>query len=244
MLSFSVLRILTLLALLFFLSSCIDGEEEITVNPDASGTFVARYEFPSAVAARMGPPARYRRELQRIDEEEDAIEITHMEIGFVRGKLIFHLDVTFHDVTELLEVAERQQEKFVTATGVEASEFDTLLGGIDFALDGTQIDFTRAMALGPMLPTTVRINPRFLMDSQFRFKINLPIGVESSNAHEISADGKSMAWSFMLRDYIDQPIQMEFRTKPLVPWWAWIVLPLTLIAILFLIWKVVRRVLK
>ena len=239
-----MIRFLTLLAPLFFLVSCIDGEEEITVNADASGTFTARYEFPSAVAARMGPPARYRKELQRIDEEEDSIEITHMEIGFVRGKLIFHIDANLDDVTKLLEVAERQRKKFVEGTGVEASELDVFLGGIDFALNGTQIDFSRAMALGPMFPDAVRDNPRLLMDSQFRFKINLPIGVESSNAHEVSADGKSMAWSFMLRDYIDEPIEMEFRTKPLIPWWAWIVLPLTLIAILFLIWKVVRRVLK
>lgn len=237
-----MIRFLALVAPLFFLVSCIEGEEELTVNLDASGLFKARYEFPAAVSARMGPPARYRRELQRIDAEEEGIEITQMEIGFVRGKLIFHLEAKFDNVLDLLQVAERQRDKFSEGTGMKASELEVFLGGIAFKLDGLNAEYFRSMDLGPMFPATLKKNPALLMDSEFRFKINLPVAVESSNADQVSADGKSMTWSFMLQDYVNKPIEMNFRTQEVVPWWAGVLGVIVLLLVIWLLWRLIRKV--
>ncbi|MGC6427828.1 MAG: hypothetical protein ACON5H_12650 [Akkermansiaceae bacterium] len=235
-----MIRVLSFLLPLFIMISCIDGEEEITVNADASGTFKVRYEFPSAAAAEIGPPAKYRRELERIDAEEEGIRITHQEIGFVRGKLLIHVEAEFDDVTDLLEIADRQQENFIEGTGIGPGKLENLLGGIHFALEGMKADFSRRLEIGSMLPEMVRNDPRLLLESEFRFTINLPIAIESSNAAELSADRKSMSWKFLLRDYVDQPIVMKFRTEPLVPWWAWIFLTGILLLVLMGLCKLVR----
>lgn len=236
-----MIRILALLAPLFLFISCINGEEELTVNFDASGTFTARYEFPTAAAASLGPPARYRRELERIDQEEDSIEITHLEFGFVRGKLLIHIKAKFDNVTKLLEISERQKGKFAKGVGMDAGELDLLADGISVDLNNLKVDYSRAMDLRPILPSMAINNPRLLRDSKFRFKINLPVAIESSNAHAISPDRKSISWEFMLRDYVDKPINMTFKTETITPWWLWVLFVALVLIGFFTIRKLTRR---
>lgn len=218
-----MIRALFLIPLLFLLNSCIEGEEEIWINADASGKFVAHYEFPAAAASKMGPPAAYRRELRRIDEEEDSITINELEFGFLKAKLVIHLELEFDNALELFEISQRQGEKFAGETGMPPSELETFLGGIDVQRAGVAVDYSREMNFGPMFPGIVKDNPGVLDDSTFRYIIHLPTSVKESNAHDISNEGKTLEWSFLLKNYTVEPIEMTFRTNSLVPWWAWVV---------------------
>lgn len=203
---------------------------------------IAHYELPSAVAARMGPPGVYRRELARIDEEEDGIQINDLQFGFVKGKLVIHLEIEFDNALDLFEISERQGEQFAGETGMPPSELETFLGGIDVKLDGAAVNYQREMNLGPFFPGIVRDNPGMLDDSAFRYVIHLPVASESSNAHLISNEGRTLEWNFLLRDYVSKPIQMSFVSKSLVPWWVWVVSIILLLVIVFFIWQIFKRV--
>ncbi|MEC8942451.1 MAG: hypothetical protein VYC95_06945, partial [Verrucomicrobiota bacterium] len=52
------MRLLSLLPVLFslFLVSCIEGEEEIWLEPDGSGRIEATYKMPTAVVRKIGDP--------------------------------------------------------------------------------------------------------------------------------------------------------------------------------------------
>lgn len=237
-----MIRAFLLIPLLFLLNSCIEGEEEIWINADASGKMIAHYEFPAAAASKMGPPAAYRRELIRIDEEEDGIQINDLQFGFVKGKLVIHLEIEFENALDLLEISERQGEKFAGETGMPPSELETFLGGINVKRDGVAVDFSRTMNLAPMLPGIVKDNPRILDDSAFRYVIHLPTSVKESNAHDISNGGKTQEWVFLLKDYTVEPIEMSFKTKSLVPWWAWAIMALIVLLVIFGLWRLIRRI--
>lgn len=237
-----MIRALLLIPLLFLLNSCIEGEEEIWIDADASGKIIAHYELPSAVAARMGPPGVYRRELARIDEEEDGIQINNLQFGFVKSKLVIHLEIEFDNALDLLPISERQGEKFARETGMPPSELETFLGGIDVRVGNMRANYSRSMDLGPMFPRIVRDNPKVLDDSAFRFIMHLPFAAESSDAHTVSDGRKTLEWNFLLQDYVSKPIQMSFVSKSLVPWWAWVLGVILLLIVVIVILLVLKRV--
>ena len=70
--------VVTFGALCLVLSGCIEGEEEIWLNPDGSGRIEARYKMPSAVAKRIGEPDELVRVLQEAAERDPHVEITSL----------------------------------------------------------------------------------------------------------------------------------------------------------------------
>lgn len=226
---------------LLLLNSCIEGEEEVWINLDASGKLRAHYEFPPALKAQMGDPDVIVAALRALDEREDGIEIQALSFGMVGRQLIFHLEATFDDARDLLEISERNLDVLIEDTGMDPAQADAMSGGITFAMNGMSPSFQRDISLAGMFPEMIANNPGLLGSSNFRYLIHLPFPATETNAHKVENGGKTLIWRFLLKEHVTEPMSLSLKTKIVIPWWAWLIGGVLLLGLFFMSWRIFRR---
>lgn len=232
-------RLLSLLLCLsaFIFTSCVEGEEEIWIHQDGSGRILAHYELPGIAKNSLGNPNDTIRALKIIDEKEDGIEIQQLTFGEKKGKIVFHLEATFENALDLLELVERNEETFIEESGSDPAQIDAIAGIIDFKFEDLTPMFNRTVSLGGLFPPMVSKRPGMLGPSNFKYTIHLPAKVKDTNAHAISEDGKTVSWTFFLKNHFDQPMQMSLTTELPIPWWALAILALIVFGLAWLVWR-------
>jgi hypothetical protein len=234
--------ILSLLCLsVFIFTSCVEGEEEIWIHENGSGRILAHYELPGRIKNSLGNPENTIRALKIIDEKEDGIEIQQITYGEKNGKIVFHLEVTFEDILDLFELVERNEQTFIEEAGSDSAQIDSIVGVIDVKLEDLTPMLKRTVNLGSLFPPIVKNRPGMLGPSNFKYTIHLPAKVKDSNAHSISDDGKTVTWTFLLKNHFNQPMLMTVTTELPIPWWAWAALAVIVFGLAWLVWRFVIR---
>lgn len=223
------------------LSSCVEGDEEVWINDDASGYIVATYKLPKIALRQIGDPENFIKALTLIDEKEMMIEITQLSFEIKSGRAIFHLEVKFDDARELLSITERNRSLFSAETKTDPKYLDSILGDINFRFDGLTPAFDRLVIPNKIFPLMVNKRPKMLGSATFRYCIHMPTKVKDTNAHSISEDGKTVTWIFRLKNHFEDPISMKLRSERLLPNWTWPIITLILISLLWLVLKLKRQ---
>lgn len=222
---------------LFILNSCIEGEEEIWINQDASGRLVAHYSIPPLALSKLGKPEDYINAIKTIDEREDGIEVQVITFEIVNFKAVFHLEATFENAMDLLEIAERSESVFVEEANADPHQLDSLSGDIELGMEALSPTFSRSVSLASLLPAELQNSPQMLGKSNFKYTIHLPVAVEETNAHEISEDKKTVSWTFLLKNFATDPMVMSVKTKLPIPWWIIAILAAVVAFTIWLLWK-------
>lgn len=223
------------------LTSCVEGEEEVWINDDASGHVVVHYEIPSIALTQLGDPDEFVRAIELIDEKEDLIEITKLSFEAKSGRAIFHLEASFTDVREILSLSERNKPVFAEETGTDPDKLDSIMGDIHFRFDGLTPAFDREVSPKQIFPSAVARRPKMLGSAAFIYTIHMPTKVKETNAHSVSADGRTVCWAFKLKDHFENPMKMSLRAELPIPWFLWLIPVLALISLAGLIWKLRKR---
>ena len=127
-----MLNLISNLFLLFsivVLTSCVEGDEEVWINDDASGNIVATYKLPTIALRQIGDPDDFIKALKLIDEKEVMIEITDLSFEVKSGRAIFHLEAKFDDARELLSITERNKPVFSKQTKTDQKYPKKYVGG-------------------------------------------------------------------------------------------------------------------
>ncbi len=219
------------------LCSCIEGEEEIWIQPDASGRLRIHYELPQIALLQLPKPEEVVQSLHKIDQSENSLQITALSFEKKKGKIVFHLEAAFKDARKLTELPERYKDIFITDTSVNPQKIEHISGKIDFKLEGLTPTFFRSIDLSELFPAILKKFPKRLGASNFKYTIHLPAKVKESNAHSISEDGKTLQWTFFLQEQLTDPIEMAFTTELPLPWWLWPLLGLLSFTLIRLIWR-------
>jgi len=235
-----IFRLLHFLPILL-LSACIEGEEEIWIKGDGSGKLIAHYSLPSLALRQLGDPNDYVRAIKLIDDQEDGIAVQVITFKVKSGKAVLHLEATFENALDLLEIAERNESVFLEEAAADPEQMDAITGKIDLGIEGLSPTFKRAVSLGPILPALLQRSPAMLGASTFKYTIHLPADVTETNAHEISSDKRTVTWNFLLKEYTHDPMVMSLKTKLPIPWWVMAILAAIVFLIAGLIWKRGRR---
>jgi len=158
-----------LLFVCFFLSSCVEGEEEVWINSDGSGRFIAHYEFPIIALKDLGDPDVFVEMIHKIDQREESIEI--MDLYFVKkkNKAIFHLEASFEDAGALLELAARNQDLLIEDTGADPQQVEQMAGSTVFQLNGLTPTFHRTVILEGLIDQSLK---GFLGRSNFKYTMH------------------------------------------------------------------------
>ena len=217
-----VLIILNLLCALLLSSCRIEGDEEITLHADGSGTIRAYYRLPEKAFSREQSQivCDGLRELCERTEGLEALEYSHEDAG---GDLIgpkfqrLQLKMAF-DSKRAIESIELAGDSGEPSEEETIDTIQTLIGEVDLSIRGLTASLDRRVDLAPLLKD---ISPTLLGDSFFQYTIHFPKAVTESNAHEVTNAGVSLHWKFLLRDYTEEAIQLQAVAPLPVPSWLW-----------------------
>lgn len=240
-----------LIALLLFLpiavlTSCVEGEEEIWINADASGRATARYEFPTKALEELGDPADLLRAIERIDENEEGLEFQTCSFEKVGFNTALTIEATFENALDLLTIAERNQTVITEETSANPETLDGVAGKIDFQFEGINPTYDRAVSISSLFPADLAPLKEFalraaLRRAAFKYTLHVPSEILETNATQVSDDRKTATWIFPLKEHFEAPIQMSLKMRPPIPWWAWLILALLIAGIGWPIWRLIRR---
>ena len=220
------------------LNSCVEGEEEVWIEPDGSGRLVARYSVPPIALRDLGNPDDFVAMLHKIDAREESIEISELSFVTKDGKAVLKLEASFTDARELLDLAARNADIIMGDEGAPPEQVEQMAGSVNFKMDGFTPTFNRSVGLEGLIPKSVK---GLLGRSNFKYTMHLPAKVKETNAHEISNEGRTLSWTFLLKDHLDSPMEMAFTTALPIPWWAWLALAIFVFIIAGLIWRKLRQ---
>jgi len=225
----------------FLLSACVELEEELWIHADGSGRLQVHQTLPTIAKARIGNTSKYLRLIHEIDQEEDGIDIQELRFGLENNELTFHLEADFKNVLKLQEIFTRHQPKIQEASGINDAQMEAISGEIITKLDGLSPSYKRTINLGDAIPAMVKNRPILLGQSYCKYIIHLPAKVQTTNAHEVSDDQKTLTWNFLMKDYLQEPMFMEFTSDLPTPWWVPLLFILIVLAIGFFFGKKFRR---
>lgn len=227
------------------LSSCIDGQEEITVREDGSGSAQISYNIPLRAMSKEDS-ALLEGYLKEVAGKHDSITLTNFSCkpsGF--GMQRMDARVEFTSIQEVAKIYEEE------VCGPKVPSKDpaiqslltkvcALMGKYTLSLDGLDISIKREVNLQPLFEGQVT-NPKVFGESEFRYILHLPKAVDSTNATELSDDRKTLQWTIKLRDYYDKPIIMQSAIS--LPWWIYLCFALICVILLLLGVWIIRKVL-
>ncbi len=235
------MKLLVLILSPFLLTSCleIDGTEEIWINSNGSGKGSLRYDvdlkmpkFARELArSKIGDIDLYRQIARTVDERDDNIKITKLKINDQSNPITADIEFTFNNVLKLLETSNTFKEVYTELTNKPVPrEVSVMTGEIDIKWQGTSPSFTRQINLGEALPKMIRDSPDILGNSKLNYTIHFPYQIENTSGANMSNDGKTATWTFLLKDHINTPLMISAKTP--LPWWIWVLIILSLLLLI------------
>lgn len=230
-----LLGVLALACLL--LPSCIDGEEQIRINADGSGTCTAIYIVPVAAIGASGGETKMRSQVEEWVASQDGISLDTFEISEEGDRTRIHAALSFHNALALIDASSPESmEKLPRAAR-------GLAGTLDFRLRGRQVDLTRTVqprqALGAAL---LLAGPADLAQNRLVYQITLPTRPDSHNATRTADDGRTLIWEFPLDEAVEVAPTMNIVTTVPIPWWLWLAAAVILLLIVWGIVAIIRRI--
>lgn len=203
--------VVTFGALCLVLSGCIEGEEEIWLNPDGSGRIEARYKMPSAVAKRIGEPDELVRVLQEAAERDPHVEITSLTHTAEGGGVTLLFSGTFDDLNKLASFPRRQLRD--ASKPDKRVKAEVLFGEAEMSISEDAIIYDRKVDISWLLQSTpaaksIARMPALLGKSNLNFILNLPGAARESNASSQSEEGRRLEWNFLLKEHATEPMSM------------------------------------
>ncbi|MDP7307121.1 MAG: hypothetical protein QF405_05710 [Roseibacillus sp.] len=233
------MRLLALLSILLplLLVSCIEGEEEIWLEPDGSGRIEATYKMPTVVAQKIGEPDELVEILKKAAARDPHIELTSVSHQTRRGGVTLRFSGTFDDLRKLATFPERQLRD--PAEPDKRVKAEVLFGETHLDISWRGISYDRKVDIGWLLKSSPAAKsimkvPALLGDSSFHYTLNLPTSTRQSNATTQSQDGHKLEWLFPLKDHVQEPMHLTAEGDLPLPGSLWLI-PFAVLVLLFLI---------
>ncbi len=116
------------------------------------------------------------------------------------------------------------------------------MGTITVTLDGLKAGLTRDVDLGALLDENLGKNSASILgDSEFRYIVHLPEAAETSNAHTVENDGRTLKWAFKLSECRNKPISLNMVASIPLPWWVYAAGIVILLLLAWGIYALVRK---
>ena len=233
------MRLLFLLPVLLslFLMSCIEGEEEIWLEPDGSGRIEATYRIPTVVAQKIGNPDELVEILKDAAARDPHVELTSVSHEAGRGGITLKFSGTFDDLRQLATFPQRQLRD--PAKPDKRVKAEVLFGETDLDISprgifyDRQVDISWLLKSSPAAKAIVRV-PALMGDSSFHYTLNLPAPARESNSTARSRDGRKLEWHFLLKEHVEEPMHLTARGGLPLPRSLWL-LPLAVLILLVVI---------
>ena len=201
-----------LLAVAVALSSCIDGREEVWLEPDGSGRAEISYTLPAAAARMHAGEAGFRAMITGFLQNTPEITSSSCDVATVENELHVTIRASFDSALDLKHIAEGHSlDKLPSAAS-------HLAGQVTAEIHGRTLEFSRTISPGKALPGSV-----FMPAAQFEgrhlvYIMHLPGVANDSNATRVEDSGRTLIWEMPLDESLKSPIITRFRMDIPIPW--------------------------
>ena len=220
-----------LCAALLLLSGCIDGDEEIFLRADGGARVLAIYRVPTLLLS--------------VQDAEDLRSCIEKEVGSAKnlklltnkvekhqGNRVITFEIETDDVMALEGVLAEHDPALQMSKGDKI--LHAIIGRMRVNIEGLSVVLSREVQLEPLLDEYLGSNGASMLgDSTFRYTVHLPDAAESSNAHEVFNEGRTLKWTHKLIDSSTSPIIMTLTAPIPIPGWVFVLAALFLAAIIW-----------
>jgi len=189
---------------LIVVAGCINYDQEITLNPDGSGTIMVRYdsaaqstgeEAEGSLSMGGAPKLAFTEEEIKAEYKDAALTVRDVVIG-----------KTDKDAPEATYYIDFKNMSDLNGRGIFALEGDKLKQ--TFALDtsGDLYKFKQLVQLKMEVE-----DPSSLADYKFAYKLTAPREIKETNG---TAEGNTVTWEYTLDKLINKDIEMTASYQP------------------------------
>ena len=231
--------------LMLLLSSCkIDGEEEITIHEDGSSRVAMRYELPGVFLSQETADELVAA-LDKSLGHHEHINLLTNRVDLVAGQRIIHLVMNVDSEADLSGLRKSLKSGHPeSGEGKSKSNklLNSIVGNVEARTTGLSVELSRQVNLQPLLDEYVgKKSSSLLGDFEFRYILHLPRAAEQNNAHKVTDGGKTLKWTYLLREMKNKPITMNVTAPIPIPWWVYALVTVAGCAVLALIYWLVKK---
>ena len=220
-----------LCAALLLLSSCIDGDEEIFLRADGGARVLAIYRVPTLLLS-VQDAEDLRSSIENEVGSAKNLKLLTNKVEKHQGNRVITFEIETDDVMALEGVLAEHDPALQMSKGDKI--LHAIIGRMVVNIEGFSVKLIREVQLEPLLDEYLGSNGASMLgDSTFRYTVHLPDAVESSNAHEVFNEGRTLKWTHKLIDSSTSPIIMTLTAPIPIPGWMFVLAALFLAAIIW-----------
>lgn len=199
----------------FHLTSCIDGREEVWIEPNGSGRAEIQYSVPARAVQMKGGDGAVLAMIRDFIGATPEISASTCEVRTEGDRTRIRVTTEFDSALDLQNAAESEG---LAALPPSAA---SLAGVVNARLDGRTLDFSRTIRPAAALPGSSFLPASTFAGHQLNYIIHLPGVASSHNATRTENGGRTLIWDKPLAEAIRAPIVTQFRIVIPIPW-KWI----------------------
>ena len=220
-----------LCAALLLLSGCIDGDEEIFLRADGGARVLAIYRVPTLLLS-VQDAEDLRSSIENEVGSAKNLKLLTNKVEKHQGNRVITFEIETDDVMALEGVLAEHDPALQMSKGDKI--LHAIIGRMVVNIEGFSVKLIREVQLEPLLDEYLGSNGASMLgDSTFRYTVHLPDAVESSNAHEVLNEGRTLKWTHKLIDSSTSPIIMTLTAPIPIPGWMFVLAALFLAAIIW-----------
>lgn len=197
------------------LPSCIDGHEEVWIEPDGSGRAEITYSIPARAAQLKGGDAAVTDMIRGFLAATPEISQSTCEVRTEADTTRIRVSTTFESALDLKNATNGLRSAPLPPAASH------LAGVVATTLEGRTLDFTRTIQPGKALPGSSLLPNSTFQGHHLTYIIHLPAVPGSHNATRTENRGRTLIWEKSLKEAVRAPIITHFRMDVPIPW-KWI----------------------
>ena len=228
-----------LCAALLLLNSCIDGDEEIFLRADGGARVLAIYRVPTLLLS-VQDAEDLRSSIEKEVGSAKNLKLLTNKVEKHQGNRVITFEIETDDVMALEGVLAEHDPALQMSKGDKI--LHAIIGRMVVNIEGFSVKLIREVQLEPLLDEYLGSNGASMLgDSTFRYTVHLPDAAESSNAHEVFNEGRTLKWTHKLIDSSTSPIIMTLTAPIPIPWWVFVLAALFLAAAIWSCYVLMAR---
>lgn len=192
-------------------TSCLDGREEVWINPDGSGRAHLTYDVPATAARLQGGIAGVETLIDSLLEDFPGSSREVTEQG---DRLTVDVKLPFSSPNEIKKLGD-------SVDGASAPKsFEHLAGIFDVKMGFPSVNFTRTISPGKALPSAF-IPASEIQGRKLTYILHLPVVPSESTATRAENGGRTQIWEMPLATAMRKPLVIHFKAGIPIPGWVY-----------------------
>lgn len=200
------------------LASCIDGREEYWFHRDGSGRIEIEYVVPATALTLAGGKDKLLEQLRTHLTVSDGVTLDALAVTAAGDRVRVFVGLRYASREQFTKQLES------TASSELPQATKGFAGSVESKWRGLSVDLIRTVAPGAAVPALTYATDSQLRGHRLDYIAHFDDAALASNATELRDGGKTLVWSYPLKDAVRAPLVMTAKLPMQVPVWMYALL--------------------